>query len=292
MKPFLTVALIALALSTKALDVGVSHAVFQTPDGQAYLDIQIEIAPEAAIFHWLDSVKMQAKIEALILIKQGEKIVAFDKYVMNSPRTDGPIPFLDARRFALKNGDYELEITFSDVVKPSNSTTYKASIKIEASSEKLFCSDIQLVASFQPDENGASPFVKSGYFLEPMPYGFYNKNAGRLIFYQEIIHSDRQPADDFLVRYFVEKLDAAGKPTLAAIGNRRCKPSAIEPLLIQMDISKMESGNYRLTVEMRNRTNDILSKKTMNFTRSKRASRRFEISIRQSRNSTSRNCSG
>lgn len=267
MKALLFLALGLLPFSTNALDAGVSHTVYQTADGQPYLEIQMEISPEAALFRAVDSTWLQAKVEVLILIKQGETIAAFDKYVLLSPRSDGPIPLLDVRRFSLKNGEYQIEITFSDLGNAQNAATFRAPVKIEIQPNALFCSDIQLLASCVESENTAFPFVKNGWFLEPLPWRFINKNQSNLLFYQEINHADRLLKDDYLIRYFVEKLDANGQPSLAAIGTKRVKPSAFEVVLVKTDISGLASGNYRLTVEMRNRLNELLSSKTLDFQR-------------------------
>jgi GWxTD domain-containing protein len=52
------------------------------------------------------------------------------------------------------------------------------------------------------------------------------------------------------------------------IGNKKRSPQPVNVLLLSMDISKLPSGNYNLTVEIRNRIGELLSSKTAFFQRS------------------------
>ncbi len=270
MKQFFFILILALPFAARALDAGVCPTVYQTPDGKAFIEVQIEIAADPSIYHWVDTARgqMSSKIEAVLLLKQGNSIIFVEKYALNSPISSYPVPLLDVRRFAVQNGEYVLEIQFADLVKPTETASFFQKISVKTAADQLFVSEPVLLGGFRPDATTASPFVKNGYFLEPLPFKFLQKNASRLIFYQEIIHSDLRPADEYLVRYFIEKVDANGRTELAAIGNRRCQPSPVEVLLVQMDISKLASGNYKLTTEMRNRANEILSTKSVDFQRS------------------------
>lgn len=270
MKQLFFALILSMPFVARALDAAVCPTVYQTPDGNAFLEVQIEIAADPSIYHWVDTARgqMSSKIEAVLLLKQGDKVVFVEKYALNSPVSNYPVPLLDVRRFAVKNGDYVLEIQFTDLQKASEKFNFLQKITVKTAPNQLFVSEPVLLGGFRPDESVNNPFVKNGYFMEPLPFKFLQKNANRLIFYQEIVHSDLQPAGEYLVRYFIEKIDANGKADLAVIGNRRCQPSPVEVLLIQMDISKLGSGNYKLTVEMRNRANEILALKTVDFNRS------------------------
>lgn len=255
-----------LPLASKALDAGVSYAVYATPE-KPYLEINIEIAAASVTFKRADSTHLQASVETLILIKQGDKVVNFEKYLLNSPLVEFPQHLLDVKRMNLPNGDYTLEITFQDVHDAENKDTYTSPLKV-AVGEKIHLSEVQLLRGFRPD-NSDSPFSKNGYYLEPLPFNFYDRNAVLLAFYAEIYHSDKSIAgDSYLVRYFIEEEKGNGIKNLISIGNQRKKPSAIDAVLVQMDISKLTSGNYSLTLEVRNPANELLVIRTVAFQRS------------------------
>jgi GWxTD domain-containing protein len=269
MKIITTIAFFFAFFSLKSMEIGINQTVFQTSDGQSYLEVQIEISDDGSIFHFIDTskTKMHSRIEALFLIKNGLDVVVADKFSLESPIVDLPIPVLDVRRFALKNGKYTLEIQFTDLLLPTQKQTYSVEFEVNSTKNALFCSNPVLLAGYHAEAQ-ESAFTKNGYFLEPLPFRFFSRNTSQLLFYQEINNSDKQPADEYLVRYFIEKVDENGKTTMVDIGNRRCKPSPMEVLLVQMDITKLNSGHYRLVVEMRNRQNEILSTKSVDFERS------------------------
>lgn len=263
---FLLALSLMLPLTSRALDAGVSWAVYATPD-KPYLEINIEIAAASVTFKRADSTHLQAGVETLILIKQGETILNYEKYVLNSPLVEYPRNLLDAKRMSLPNGDYTLEITFQDVHDAENKDFFSAPLKI-AVGEKIHLSEVQLLRGFRPD-NSESVFTKNGYYLEPLPFNFYDRGSVQLAFYAEIYHSDKSIAGtNYMVRYFIEEEKGNGVKNLISVGNQRKQPSAIDAVLVQMDISKLGSGNYSLTVELRNSTNDLLTLRTLSFQRS------------------------
>lgn len=249
-----------------ALDAGVSYAIFATPE-KPYIEINIEIAAATVTFKRADSTHLQASVETLILIKQGEKVVNYEKYLLNSPLLESPGALLDVKRMALPNGEYTLEITFQDIHDAENKDAYKTPFKVEIGNG-IHLSEVQLLRSFRPD-NSDNLFTKNGYFLEPLPFHFYDRGATRLVFYAEIYHSDKNAADaGYLVRYFIEQEKGNGVKNLISIGTQRKKPSGIDAVLVQMDINKLESGNYSLTVELRNAANELLASRSLSFQRS------------------------
>lgn len=257
---------LALPFVARSLDTGVSYAVFATPD-KPYVEIDIEIAALTVTYKKVDSTQLQAGVEVLILIKKGEEVVNYEKYLLNSPLVTAPQALLDVKRMAVPNGNYTLEVSFQDVNSPTNQDVFKAPLTV-AVENKLYLSDIQLLRSFRPDVSG-SPFTKNGYFLEPLPFGFYDRDGVTLAFYAEIYHSDLNVADgQYQVRYFIEKELGNGNKQMVSVGSQRKKTSSIDAVLVQMDISKLESGNYLLTAEIRSNSNELLASRSAAFQRS------------------------
>lgn len=249
-----------------ALDAAVSYAVYATPE-KPYIEINIEIAAASVTFKRADSTHLQASVETLILIKQGEKVVNYEKYLLNSPLVEFPRALLDVKRMTLPNGEYTLEITFLDANDPENKDAFTTPLKVQVG-ENIYLSEVQLLRSFKAD-NSDNPFTKNGYFLEPLPFNFYDRGAPLLAFYAEIYHSDKSVAEGtYLVRYFIEQEKGNGVKNLISIGNQRKKPSEIDAMLVQMDINKLESGNYTLTVELRNAAGELLTSRSLQFQRS------------------------
>lgn len=264
----LIVSLLFLGLSwpLAALDASVSYATFRSPT-QSYIEVYLHIAGRSVTFQPLTDSTYQAGVEVILLFKQGEEIVKFDKYMLNSPVSSRPIDFIDLKRYGLADGKYELVVAIKDAHRPENAKEFKTELEFNYQGTELQQSGLVLLASFQRSDDSSSMFVKSGVQIEPLPYNFYSRHASTLIFYNEVYNADQALGEDFVVSYFIEKLEN-GESGLAMIGHKRQKPQAIVPLLIQMDITQLPSGNYNLTVEVRNRAKELMSRKKIFFQRS------------------------
>lgn len=262
--------LIAVALwapAAHALDAGVSYAAFQTPDGKSYLEVNLEIAAGSIMYRHIDSTRMQAAAEVLILVRDGETIVNYEKYILQSPQVVFPESLLDVKRLAVSQGDYTLEVLVTDVNDASNLDQFKSPVTVRFGSQ-ITLSDVQLLRSFKPD-NSDNPFTKNGFFMEPLPFNFYDRNATLLAFYAEVYGADKSVTDEkYRVRYVIEKELGNDQRTLVAAGSQDKKTLSMDALLVQMDISNMESGNYSLRVELRNMNNELLVFRIITFQRS------------------------
>ena len=182
-----SVAAILLAVffpfAARALDMGISYAVFATPD-QTYVEVNLEIAAQTVTFKNIDSTHLQAGVEITMMLKQGDKVINFEKYILNSPLVAAPSTMLDVKRFVVPNGDYTLEVISKDLNTPVNTDFYTTPVRVSVDNNKVYLSEVQLLRGFKVDDSGSS-FNKNGYFIEPLPFNFYDKNAVRLAFYAE-----------------------------------------------------------------------------------------------------------
>ncbi len=269
----LLLVLLASSLALRAMDASISFATFRSAE-YAYVEVYLYLVGRTATFKPVQDSLQQATVEVLIVFKQQDNIVKFDKYTLHSPLTINPIDFLDLKRYALPKGTYELSVQLQDAHQPNNIREYTATVTLHFPEEQLQQSDIQLLAAFaKTDVN--NPFVKNGFLLEPLPQHFYAKNASMLSFYNELYDVDKWLTEDFVVSYAIQKQENGTLQTVA-IGHKRLSPQRVIPLLIQMDISQLQSGNYSLSVEVRNRAKEVLSQKTVAFQRSNPYLQRYE----------------
>ncbi len=264
----LAVLLVALLPNiSKALDTGVSYAVYCTPDGKPYLEINLEIAAGSVMFRHIDSLRMQAGVDVLILVKSGENVVKYEKYTLKSPIVSFPDDLLDVKRMSLAQGEYTLEVSFQDINDPENKDQFSTPLSVKFE-DNISLSELQLLRGFRAD-NSDSPFSKNGYYLEPLPFNFYDRYATLLAFYAEIYHADKSiPDGKYRVRYMIEKESGNGQRNLISAGSQEKNRSALDALLVKMDISKLETGNYSLTVELRSMTNELLGTRSLQLQRS------------------------
>ncbi|MEQ8703197.1 MAG: GWxTD domain-containing protein [Phaeodactylibacter sp.] len=261
------VASICFSIGLFAIDASISFATFKTPDNP-YIEVYLHIAGQTVAFKEMPDSLYQANVEVVILFKQGDEIIKFDKYALNSPLTKNRIDFIDLKRFALDPGQYDLVVAVSDLNEEGNAKEYNTDFNIGFSETDICQSGLTLLSSYDKAEAGEqSMFVKNGIKMEPLPFNFYNRRASRLIFYNEVYNSEKVLGEDYLVSYSIEPANKENaKPIM--IGHKRQKPAPVVPVLIGMDITELPSGNYTLIVEVRDRAKGLLSRKTVFFQRS------------------------
>ncbi len=268
-KLFLPILLTAISFSVNALDANLSFCTFKSATS-GYVEIYLQVVGQTVEYKLLPDSSFQAKVEVVVLFKKDGEIVKFDKYLLNSPPSDTPVDFVDMKRYGLDDGEYELDVSVSDQNRLENSNRFTQSFSIDFNESRVYQSDIQLLASLRKVKEGQqdSPMAKGGYIFEPLPSHFYDKYCDRLIFYNEIYDTDKWMQGDFLVSYFLEK--DSGKDNAKAIGltHKRRSPQPIVPLLNQIDILELPSGNYNLVVEVKNKQGELLSRKSIAFQRS------------------------
>ncbi len=253
------------ALPARAVDVGVCYAVYATPE-RPYLEVHLEIAASSITFRPVDSLHLQASAEVLILVRWGERIVAYEKYLLSSPLVTAPSDLLDVKRFFVEKGEYALEVSVQDARDAQNHRTlhFPLSVSIDA---KPYLTEVLLLRSYRRDSTD-NPFVKHGLFLEPLPFAYYEQRATQLAFYAEIYHGEQMGPNGYAIRYYVEQELGNGHKALVASGAQRKKPSRIDAVLAAIDISRLKSGNYTLTVELRTEHNELVAQRAITFQRS------------------------
>ena len=258
-------AVLMMASSVFAMDVSVSYATFKSPN-QKFIELYLHFAGSTITFQPVTDSTFQAHMEVVVLFKQKEEVINIDKYVLNSPISNHAIDFVDLKRYGLENGEYQLIVAVSDLGDPKNQKEFQTTIQVNYDDQTLQQSDIQLLASYEKAQTEGA-FTKNGFNLEPLPYNFYGRNASVLQFYNEVYNSDQAVGDVFSISYAIEKLENNTANTVA-IAHKRLEPAPVIPLLLQMDISQLGSGNYNLVLMVRNRAKELLSKKSIFFQRS------------------------
>ncbi|MBV6654827.1 MAG: hypothetical protein KI786_13770, partial [Mameliella sp.] len=187
-----------------AVDASVSFATFKTPDNP-YIEVYLHIAGQTVTFKEMPDSLYQANVEVVILFKQGEDIIKFDKYALNSPLTKNRIDFIDLKRFALDPGSYNLVVAVTDLNEEGNAKEYNTEFKIGFPEEDICQSGLTLLSSYTQAMDGEqNMFIKNGIKMEPLPFNFYSRHASRLIFYNEVYNSEKALGEDYLVSYSVE----------------------------------------------------------------------------------------
>lgn len=267
MRRLLTVTLLALLFwqSASALDASVSYAVFKSSE-KPYIEVYLHIVGSTSTFAKVNDSLYQARVEVLILFERDSQVVKFDKFQLNSPMTANPLDFVDLKRYALDSGEYQFSVEISDMNRKGNARTYQTIVEVDFNGGSVEQSDIALLARVEKSQE-ASAFQKNGYIMEPAPYNFLGKGVDKLTFYQEIYHTDQYLPEDFVLTYTIEAVQNGETKTML-IGHKKHSPAEVIPVLMQLDISKIPSGNYYLALEIRDRYKKLISRKQVFFQRS------------------------
>jgi GWxTD domain-containing protein len=264
--------LLGLTLNLFAIDASIGHATFKSKT-QKYVEVYINVLGGGLYYKTVDN-ETRASIETVILLKQGEDIVQFDKFTLQSPSlyrrtsTDTIIEHKDfegLKRFALENGEYTIEVTLRDINAPTeDSRTYTETVIVNYNDDDLLLSDIQPIRSMTKAKDSNDPSAKNGYLFQTHPFDFYPQQFKVLKFYVELYNSQKM-TDAFYIRYYV-KYQGGDKPI--QINAKRLEAQETHALVLQLDLTKIPSGNFDLVVEARNREHKVLNTRSYNFQRS------------------------
>lgn len=263
---FFLVVYIGIMESAYGLNASLNHAVFAQGD-KNIVELSLNITGKS-VKHLPtpDSLHLQASLNVVYLFKQGDKIVQFDKFSLNGPKSPIALNFFDIKRYSLPTGKYRLEATVSDANDVAIPLSFALDIEVLFDNTKVQQSDIQLIKSVFADSSN-SAYAKNGYLMEPAESSFFDKNTSVMYIYQEL-YNTQLLGDAFALSYsiFEDKTNPRKVPVL--VGHKKFRPSATPHVFLgNIDITKLPSGNYKLYIELRNRNKELISSKMTTFQR-------------------------
>src|SRR5688572_16368279 len=196
----------------------------------------------------------------IIITDANNKIVHAKKYNLNGPvfKDTLDIPaFIDTQRYPLASGSYTLELTVTDLNLSQAPFKLTQVFKIKYADYPIQASSIQLLESYKKT---VTPNIlsKSGYDLIPYNINYYPESQNKLAFYFEAYNTDTffGKSKTIIYKYFIENNDNL-KPVDPYSGFKKTPTGPVNPLLAQMDITDLPSGNYNLVIEIRDEKNII-----------------------------------
>jgi GWxTD domain-containing protein len=258
-------------VQAKNLQALFSYSTFYSPETGPFVETYLSVAGNTVEFQKNEKGTYNGKIEVIITLKENNVIKKFSKYNLISPdaadKENVTVNFIDQQRFALPNGNYLLEISISDINGANIPFTSAQELTLNYTSDKISVSDIELVDSYTPAAEG-SVISKSGFDLIPYVTNFYPSNVEKLIFYAEIYHTSIfLQKEAFLTRYYISNYESK-KIIENYSAFSRHEGKEVIPILGEFPIEKLPTGNYLLTIEARDKQNELLAAKEIFFQRS------------------------
>ncbi len=258
-------------LGMATLQVNFDYKTFLDPTKGSYLETHLNFIGGTMTYITNENGNLEAKIEALILIKQNEEIIDFEKVILSSPESldSSYVDFLDLRRFLLPSGNYELELEILDLNLPDEEKTpviYSSVINIP-NYDLLGFSGVIFMSGFGASKE-ANDLSRSGYDVLPRVSNYFEGNSTQLAFYAEVYHTDKYFKEKkFLISSYVEDA-SSNMPIEKSRSIKKYDPASVIPLIQKKDISLLKEGIYNLVIEIRDQKNKIQSSIRQEFIRS------------------------
>ena len=269
----LTILLSFSAIKSVAQDLRAEFALakFRSPDDGPYLETYLRIKGSSVL---LNAEEENAFSEVLITYKvtKAGNTIFEDAYKVRGPEVKtgtAPMDFIDQQRFSLKGGKHELVMTIKDINNPNGrQAKIRQEVVVEQKLLKVFMSDIQLIDTYSKtvEKNVLS---KAGYDMVPYTSNYYPETRNELTFYCEVYNTLRKigAETEFLVDMYIENADD-GKIVRNLRKYFKRSGALVVPVLHTFPLDAIESGNYNLVVESRDKKNELLDRKKMFIQRS------------------------
>jgi len=193
---------------------------------------------------------LKGEVAVLLDIVQNTDTIASDAFRLETPLMHDSIieDFYDIRRFALKPGKYDLHLQIFDLIKNDDPVSGKITFTIEERDELVSFGDIQNI-EYAVKGNKTSVFFKSGYEIIPRLSNYYPEQLTSLPYYTEIYNSAKLGIPEFGLKESIFNADT--QEELESFSNiYRYKTGNVVPILRQIDIEELPSGNYYLSLSI------------------------------------------
>lgn len=213
----------------------------------------------------------QATVQVVITASKGDTIEYANKYELKSPRIASPdldhFNFLDMERFSLPNGIHNLRIELRDIYSPNKPTVVEQQLALYYTPRRPALSSVMMVASIKPTEN-ENILSRGGYDIEPYVNDFLPEQIKQLDFFYEIYNINREVRDEHIFSVAHIEMQETGRVLESTQVIQRLDNDSVIPVFGSIDIASLPSGNYNLSIEIRNKKNDLLLFKKLPFFRS------------------------
>jgi GWxTD domain-containing protein len=260
------------ALQAKNIQAYLNYSTFMVPDKGPYIETYLSVAGESVVYIKNNNGQFQGSIEVTFIFRQNGEIKDFDKYQLFSPEiadsSNINFSFIDQQRYFIPQGDYEMEIIISDLNAGKKPFSAIQPVALKFDDNGICFSGIQLVKSFSISTQ-QNITTKGGYDLIPMIHNFFPETLNKLTYYSEIYNSDKTigAAEKFLVVSQIKSFET-GNSLKDFISYKKYDAKPVIPVLNEYDISRLPSGNYLISMEVRNKTNELIAKNELFFQRS------------------------
>lgn len=246
----------------KRLMAGFSFATFYSPESGPYLETYFGVRGKSVVFEKQPTGLFQGALQITMIFRKDSVIKAFRKYELFSPEqadtSSSEFDFIDQQRISLPVGTYDLELTVNDRTSPDKKYNYRIPVEVIYDREQVIVSGIEMLDSYSPTKSPKA-ITRGGYDMEPRVSNYFPQSVSKLSFYTEIYNTDTVlgSGEKFIASWFLQPYESGKKlDDFSKFKTFEAKP--VTPLLAEFDLSKLPTGNYNLSVEVRDKNNKIV----------------------------------
>jgi GWxTD domain-containing protein len=193
---------------------------------------------------------LKGEVAVLLDIILDQDTLVRDAYRLETPLMKDSIveDFYDIRRFGLNPGKYQLHLQIFDLISNGEPVTGQLSFTILERDNNVSFGDVQNI-EFATEGDPTSVFYKSGYEIIPRMSNYYPEQLTSLPYYTEIYNVKSLQSPEFGLKESVYNADT--KTEIEKYTKiYRYKAEDIVPVLRQIDISELPTGNYYLSLSV------------------------------------------
>jgi GWxTD domain-containing protein len=245
----------------------IDYKSYYSPEQGPYIDLQFQFVAYTIKFIPVDSV-LQAKIAVSTIVTSqptGDTVYT-NAFALESPRMRDSIveDFFDNVRIPLQPGNYIAHVSLQDINGKDKTLDGQVEVSVPEGFSSVSMSDVLVAEVASPSKNAESPFQKSGYEIIPRISNFYGEKMKNIPYYVELYNTNQIQDSSFGLRQqIVSTQTNQVMPGFSRF--TKIKPSTVVPILRNIDISKLPSGSYHLTLEIIDRSSKTIGNKADYF---------------------------
>ena len=232
------------------------------PDGRRAIDVLLTVSTEGTT---------PAASAPQSVVTPTDSIVLADRVTLWSPPGDTVRNFMEALRYSVPPGEYTLRLSLSD---PNGGEADALPLKLSTPitilepTSALRLSDIELVASRTPvdEASAASTLVKGGFILEPLAGSLVRRQMSSVSAYVEVYQAAPATSSPAVLEHNLARVGDDGQTVDLMRKTVRLKDlGATTPVFLSYNTSELASGQYLLTMTLRDRALQQLDQRATSF---------------------------